>query len=857
MPSRLHSFASRRLHRPRASARLVVQPLEARVVPVAGNILVTNSQNLQVYSPAGQLLTSHVIPTPPGADIPARDLVVDYTVDTRTHVYNGTQAVPFRSSTIDDGETWDHVNGPAGWSTDNANEMGGIAAFQNFVFATDMDVSGDGKGIVRWDLTDDSSERVVSDTDYVDLTIGLNGKLYALTPPGGDTQAIHVFDPLTLDPFPTVTLPAGPNFTGIAVDEDGRIYAVSWNTPDVYRYSPTGQLQRHRRLAEGQLNNLLDIDISDDDRLLIGNDKGFAVRLPVSKFTGTAGGTLPRSAYKVIQIKEPNGTDPASGPTFVAWADPQKITLPHVTITGRKFEDLNADGVRNMGELGLGGWTIFADLDNSGTLGAAEPFAVTDERGNYTVDVNLGAQATFRLMEQPQLGWAETFNSAATADEPAAAHPYYTLAFTDGDQRGKDFGNHRTNFVVTTNGDLLTAETGFAATFDVVLSAPPTSDVTIPVISSDTTEGTVSTSLLTFTPANWNVPQTVTVTGQPDGVPDGNVSYTIDLGPSASLDLNYNGLPTQSLPATNFDSTAVDKVGIFRGLPRRWTLDAFNDGVYSPGRDPRYTTLGGGRTIVGDWDGDGYDDIALFRPLTGTFVLFVNGNPFKTVTLLDGKPGGVPLVGNWNGLPGDELGLFRPAIGKFVLDIDNDGVSSDPDDRVGAMLDGKPYGKPLVGDWNGLFGEEVGLYRPGTGVFTLDVDLDLATMDADDTVITRLAGKVGGQALVGDWDGDGRDDVGLFFSLSGQWLLDTNRNAQAAEITINRLDGAVGGRAVVGDFNGDGITDCGIYRAFTGKWTIDLNHNGRYDVGVDLQYLKIDGGVGGVPLVGKWELPSP
>ncbi|HKB04300.1 MAG TPA: hypothetical protein VKD90_18900, partial [Gemmataceae bacterium] len=536
----------------RRTTRLAVLPLESRVVPVAGNIIVTNSQNLQVYSPTGQLLSSNPIPTPAGVDIPARDLIVDATVDTRTHIYNGTQATPVRSSTIDDSQTWDHVSGPAGWSTDTANDTGGIAVFQNFVFATDMDVSGDGNGIVRWDLTDDSSTRVVSGTDYVDLTIGLDGKLYALTPPGGGPQAIHVYDPATLDPFPTVTLPADPNFTGIAVDADGRIYAVSWNTPDVWRYSPTGQLQRHRRLQEGELNNLLDIDISDDDRLLIGNDKGFAVRLPVTKLTGTSGATLPKSAYKVIQIKQPNGTDDAAGPTFVAWADPQKITLPHVTVGGRKFEDLNGNGVRKLGEPDLAGWTIFADLNANSTLDPAEPFAVTDAQGRYSLDVTIGAQPTFRLMEQRQPGWGETFSPTATADEPTVAHPYYTLSFAVRNQVNKNFGNHRTNFAITTDGTLQTAETGFSASFTVVLTAPPTADVTIPVSSSDPAEGTVSTSLLTFTTANWNTPQTVTVTGQADGVPDGNAAYTIVLGPSTSLDVSYDALPAQSVAATNF-----------------------------------------------------------------------------------------------------------------------------------------------------------------------------------------------------------------------------------------------------------------------------------------------------------------
>ena len=222
----------------------------------------------------------------------------------------------------------------------------------------------------------------------------------------------------------------------------------------------------------------------------------------------------------------------------------------------------------------------------------------------------------------------------------------------------------------------------------------------------------------------------------------------------------------------------------------------------------------------------------MFRPLSGTFLLFVDGNLFKTITLLDGKVGGVPLVGNWDGLPGDEFGLFRPATGTFVLDIDGDGVSSDADDRVGrhARRQGlrQAAGRRLGRDRR-RGGRPV---PPWDGVFTLDRDLDLVSQDADDTVITRLAGKVGGQALVGDWDGDGDDDVGLFFSLSGQWLLDTNANPLAAERTITRLDGAVGGRAVVGDFNGDGVTDCGLFRPFTGKWTIDLNHDGVYNAGV-------------------------
>ena len=52
----------------------------------------------------------------------------------------------------------------------------------------------------------------------------------------------------------------------------------------------------------------------------------------------------------------------------------------------------------------------------------------------------------------------------------------------------------------------------------------------------------MSPASLTFTPANWNTPQTVTVTGVDDAVDDGNIAYTIVTAAATSADANYNGL---------------------------------------------------------------------------------------------------------------------------------------------------------------------------------------------------------------------------------------------------------------------------------------------------------------------------
>jgi hypothetical protein len=99
----------------------------------------------------------------------------------------------------------------------------------------------------------------------------------------------------------------------------------------------------------------------------------------------------------------------------------------------------------------------------------------------------------------------------------------------------------------------VTSEFGVTANFSVVLDLAPTNDVTINMSSSNPAEGVISTNSLTFSPTNWNIPQTVTITGQDDGVADGPVSYTIILDPAISTDPNYNGLNPPDVSVVNVD----------------------------------------------------------------------------------------------------------------------------------------------------------------------------------------------------------------------------------------------------------------------------------------------------------------
>ena len=100
---------------------------------------------------------------------------------------------------------------------------------------------------------------------------------------------------------------------------------------------------------------------------------------------------------------------------------------------------------------------------------------------------------------------------------------------------------------------LTTTEAGATTQISVVLTQAPTANVVFGVSSSDPGEGLAAAASLTFTTANWNVPQIVTVTGQQDAVDDGNIAYNVVFAAAVSTDLAYNGHKINDQPVTNTD----------------------------------------------------------------------------------------------------------------------------------------------------------------------------------------------------------------------------------------------------------------------------------------------------------------
>jgi len=115
-------------------------------------------------------------------------------------------------------------------------------------------------------------------------------------------------------------------------------------------------------------------------------------------------------------------------------------------------------------------------------------------------------------------------------------------------------------FIVTPTSGLVTTEAGGTAMYTIRLISQPTANVTIPISSSDTTEGVPTPTSLTFTPATWNTPRTVTVHGVDDTIHDGDQPYTIINHPAVSTDTGYSGLDPADVSVINRDDDLADIV---------------------------------------------------------------------------------------------------------------------------------------------------------------------------------------------------------------------------------------------------------------------------------------------------------
>lgn len=379
------------------------------------------------------------------------------------------------------------------------------------------------------------------------------------------------------------------------------------------------------------------------------------------------------------------------------------------------------------------------------------------------------------------------------------------------------------NQVADTSGNYLPATTVGTFSVQILDTAPPT--VSVFAAANITTFGR-ATEMITVTYAD-NYGLDVSTLG------NGNLLVT---GPNgfnrsaslASVDNNTNGTPRTvtyqvSPPGATWDATdnGVYNVAIQAGQVADTSgnfliasalgsftvaLPSTTIGLYDPAGAHCYlknsnTNSGSdvidfafGRdtsnweTIVGDWAGNGQETVGQYDPTSGQFYLPSDNSAAPASTNIFGfavPSSWIPIAGDWSGTGRDTIGLYNPLGAHFYLASDN---SSAPAKVISFGFESSNLPTtwvPVAGDWDGDGKDTVGLYDPANAHFYLINQNSSMPGAVISFGYEGLPQPVPWTPLVGDWTGTGHDTIGLYDPANTHfYLAGENSSTPASVISV-------------------------------------------------------------------------
>jgi hypothetical protein len=203
-----------------------------------------------------------------------------------------------------------------------------------------------------------------------------------------------------------------------------------------------------------------------------------------------------------------------------------------------------------------------------------------------------------------------------------------------------------------------------------------------------------------------------------------------------------------------------------------------------------------------------------------------------------------------------KIGVFRPSTGKWYLDVNGNGVLDDC--TVDSCVEpfGKAGDKPVVGDWIGNGTAQIGIFESSTRIWKLDRNgndrWDGCTVDLCYGPLWQAADL----PVVGRWTTVSvRDKIGIYRPSKRFFRMDLNDNGVMDSCTTDRCSGTfgvAGDLPVVGDWTSTGTTKMGVFTPSTGLWRLDKNDNSKSDSCTTDSCLGPFGVAGDLPVVGDW-----
>jgi FG-GAP-like repeat len=220
----------------------------------------------------------------------------------------------------------------------------------------------------------------------------------------------------------------------------------------------------------------------------------------------------------------------------------------------------------------------------------------------------------------------------------------------------------------------------------------------------------------------------------------------------------------------------------------------------------------GDQPVPGDYDGDGRDDLAVFRPSAGSWFLRLSGSGQGQQVNWGAAFGDVPVPADYDGDGRTDIGVYRLATGEWFI-LHRTGIVRIAQWGAPALLD-----TPVPADYDGDGRSDIAVFRGANGQWFI-----LQSQTGALRQQSWGAPSLGDIPVPADYDGDNRADIGVYRQSTGQWFL--LRSSQGA-VTSAWGSGVFGDTPAASDYDGDGRTDLAVVRRTTGTWFITLSGGG-------------------------------
>jgi hypothetical protein len=282
----------------------------------------------------------------------------------------------------------------------------------------------------------------------------------------------------------------------------------------------------------------------------------------------------------------------------------------------------------------------------------------------------------------------------------------------------------------------------------------------------------------------------------------------------------------------DFNADGFDDIAQFHVADAAWyVLLGQSDGDGFTGGGFWYdfsTNTGWGQAVVGDFDADGFDDIAQFYPNGGEWYLLQGGSSAFTgagfvVDFTTNVGWGQAVVGDFDADGADDIAQFYPDGGQWYVLLGDEANN----DFIGAgfwedFTTDSGWGRAVVGDFDADGLDDVAQFYPGPNEWF--VLLSTGT-EFNNSVWTRLHSSTAwGEPLVGDFNGDGADDLLDFNTFYGELWVSMSQAPSGTDAVVTDLWGVIDldtydpGSRAVGDFNDDGSDDVAAFSPNLGVW---------------------------------------